>query len=512
MVSSSSATTAGFPVLQPKIDSEVAAWLANERKISLPTLAKLPVASGITFFPELNRKSRAVFFKYAEGWKARAVPEKAFVSGPGTKASFWNLEAVLQGKMDRVYLTEGELDACALVEAGFTADAVLSAPSGTTGEHSYVAEALKAGLAKAKRFVFCGDTDEVGLRLRAEMAQILGTAKMFFVEWPEGCKDANDFLRSDGPQAVLELVRDGALPWPVDGLYRLDELPEQAPLVCWQIGFEDRDRLINNKIQLAAGTLSIVTGHPGHGKTMLFSQIWYNVVRRHDLIACVASFETRPKPHLRRMLRTLYGQRLETHLLNDYPEIVDMADVWINEHYLFAVHPERRPNLGWLMDKAEVAVVRHGAQILQIDPWNRLEGSRERNENETDYIGRCLRELYNFAVDFNCHVQIIAHPAKSDGMRRGKPPELEDIHGSRHWENMTDQGFVVHRDRLFYTDKFGVVRRETKASLYHKKARFEELGYPTKLHFDFDIDCGRYGLIEPPKPKEKSNDGAPDDE
>jgi hypothetical protein len=61
-----------------------------------------------------------------------------------------------------------------------------------------------------------------------------------------------------------------------------------------------------------------------------------------------------------------------------------------------------------------VAVVWHGAKIIQIDPWNRLEAARERDESETEYIGRCLRTLHVFAHDMNCHVQVLAHPAKME--------------------------------------------------------------------------------------------------
>lgn len=152
---------------------------------------------------------------------------------------------------------------------------------------------------------------------------------------------------------------------------------------------------------------------------------------------------------------------------------------------------------------AEVAVRRNGAKILQIDPWNRLEGSRERGESETDYIGRCLRELYSFAVDLDCHVQIIAHPAKAgDGYRRSDPPELEHIHGSKHWDNMVDQGFVVHRPRLFND----AGKCEYYAELHHKKARFEELGYATKLGLEFQYDCGRYATcnLQTKKPKQQA--------
>ena len=163
------------------------------------------------------------------------------------------------------------------------------------------------------------------------------------------------------------------------------------------------------------------------------------------------------------------------------------ADRWINDHYRFIVHPEQRPNISWLLDMAEVAVVRHGAQVIQIDPWNRLESQREPRESETDYIGRCLTHLYVFAQDMGCHVQILAHPAKMDGPRKGKPPELDDIAGSKHWDNRVDQGFVVHRPKMFDGDK-----RCTDGVVFHKKARFEELGYPCKLAVEFNTATGRF--------------------
>ena len=61
-------------------------WFIQERGISLATLAQFDAASGMAFFPELERKTSAVFFRYQEGWKARAYPEKAFVAGGGVQA------------------------------------------------------------------------------------------------------------------------------------------------------------------------------------------------------------------------------------------------------------------------------------------------------------------------------------------------------------------------------------------------------------------------------------------
>jgi twinkle protein len=470
-------------------------WLEKERHLSRETLAKMPVATGTATFH--NGSSRAIFFAYPDGWKARAFPEKAFTQKKNTSQCFWNLEAVLNGPLEEVYIVEGELDACALVESGIPHDRVLSAPSATVGEMKYVFDALDSGLNKAKRFIWCGDQDDPGLALRAAMAKAFGTAKFYYLDWPEGTKDANAHLKSDGKESVHDLVMYGILEWPSLGLYRMNKIPDPAPITKWHPGFETwGDRLF-----LAPGTLSVVTGHPGHGKTMLFSQIWFQIMREYNLTACVASFETRAKPHLRRLLRTLYARKLETVLYEDiYQKELEEADQWINDHYLFLLHPDRKPELKWLLDQAEIAVVRHRAKIVVVDPWNRLESERDTREPETEYIGRCLKAIYNFAVDFNVHVQIMAHPAKTDSHRRGLVPELEDISGSKNWENMVDQGFVIHRPSLFADDG----KRETYAELHHKKARFEELGYATKFALDYDIGLGRYGPCELTKRRKKT--------
>ena len=101
-----------------------------------------------------------------------------------------------------------------------------------------------------------------------------------------------------------------------------------------------------------------------------------------------------------------------------------------------------------------------------------------------------------------CHVSDLAPPV--DRLEADAAactvPELEDIAGSKHWDNMVDQGFVVHRPRMF--DDEG--NRVCYAELHHKKARFEELGFPTKFGLEFDPDQNRYGTCPLAKKKDKS--------
>jgi twinkle protein len=105
----------------------------------------------------------------------------------------------------------------------------------------------------------------------------------------------------------------------------------------------------------------------------------------------------------------------------------------------------------------------------------------------TAYIGRCLRALHNFARQMGVHVQVIGHPAKQLRADRKDPLDIDDMSDSQHWRNMPDQGFVIHRPKIFEDGQ-----RKTEAVLYHKKARFEELGYECKLGLDYKISQGRY--------------------
>jgi twinkle protein len=490
----------GAAVYPKPLSAAARAYATNVRKISAATLERLGVGSDTAFFPELNRESEAVVFPYWDAagklhnWKAAAYPVKAFVGMKGGTLQFWNLANVIGSSV--VYIVEGEWDALSLIEAGIPAEQVLSVPNGARARtaddpaelrgYGYVGEALRAGLNRTKRFVWCGDNDGAGLALRADMARLLGAARFNFIEWPDGTKDANDMLRGDGRQALRELVMEGALPWPVDGLYRLSELPEPPPLTLWHPGFPEWE----SKVMLAPRTVSVFSGHPGHGKSTLSMQIWFQVCRDYDLTAAVASFETHAKPHHRRALRQLQAGKLERDMTDAE---LRAADAWAEDHFLWMAHPEYRPDLGWFLDKAEVAVVRHGARIIQLDPWNRLEASRDKAESETEYIGRCLRTLHAFATDMNCHVQILAHPAKMDSPRKGKPPELEDISGSKNWDNMVDQGFVVHRPTFFEDGQ-----RRTDAVFLHRKARFDALGYQCQLKIAFDLATGRYRSADYP--------------
>lgn len=452
------------------------------------TYKKIHVANGhqceVIAFP-YRRAGEIVNVKY------RALGEKSFKQREGGEQRFFNLDNVLAGSADKIYIVEGEPDLCALVEAGFDVDSVLSVPNGAPAHSSedpdeqdryrYVREALAEGAARIKQFVLLTDNDPPGLALRQDLVQLIGPARCLYVEWPEGVKDANEALIQWGAADLSLFVQDGEKEWPVNGLYRLSEIPEPEPFQIWKPGFSEWE----NKLAFAPQTVSVVTGQPGHGKTALMAEIWFRIARAYGIVVAMASFETRAKPHHRRNIRSFMFGKLDGELDDEQRAA---ADQWNDEHFRWIIHPNSRPSLEWVLGMAEVAVVRSNARAIVIDPWNRLEHDRPGGKRETEYISEALDEIIDFARDMRVHVQIIAHPAKSMSFEQRKhPPVLEDIAGSKAWDTKVDQGLSVYRPSMF---KDG--NRQTEAQLHVLKCRFDELGYPCVLNLEYGLDTGCY--------------------
>jgi len=481
--------------METKLSANALAW-AKDRGLSASTLERLGVVSGTASMPPDGHKCEVIAFPYKSGAevvnaKYRTLDGKAFRQREGGEQRFFNLDSVLNGEVEKIYIVEGEPDACALVEAGFDIATVLSVPNGAPAQsvespddadrYRYVREALQEGLGRFRQFVLLTDNDAPGQALRQDLVHLLGPARCLYVDWPAGVKDANDALVQWGPEDLRLFVQDGEKEWPVAGLYCLSEIPEPEPLTIWKPGFAEWE----NKLAFAPTKLSVCTGQPGHGKSTLMTEVWYRIARAYGITVCMASFETQAKPDHRRNIRSFMFGKLEKDLMD--AEKAE-ADAWNDEHFRWLVHPEGRPSLRWILDTAEAAVVRSNARAIVLDPWNGIHHDIPDGMRETDYIGQALDNVMDFARDMRVHFQIIAHPAKSYSPEQRKfRPALEDIAGSKHWDNKPDQGLCVHRPVMFKDGE-----RQTVAELHILKCRFPDLGYPCVLNLDYDLATGCY--------------------
>jgi twinkle protein len=179
-------------------------------------------------------KRGTISFKYRsqgrELFRKKRAPEKKFWIEPsGQPLAFWNLESIEslpESPDEPLIITEGEFDALALVQAGFSY--VISVPNGgvksrTEGSlpitedkrFSYLWDIegndLIPEVKQFDRIVLFTDGDETGLVLRDELAMRIGKVKCAFVVYPEELgktKDANEVLQRYGVSTLQRMVSE----------------------------------------------------------------------------------------------------------------------------------------------------------------------------------------------------------------------------------------------------------------------------------------------------------------
>lgn len=472
-------------------DSSLVASFLKSRGIDRSKCSEYPVIGGTKWFRDVGEVP-AVGFMYGSPGDVRAVKwrgtdTKAFTQ-EGAAATFWGL-GQLPADAEDFIIVEGEMDVLAMRMAGIRA---VSVPNGAPakvsnrrvdpsedGKFAYVWEA-RDRLETAKRVIIAGDMDEQGEALREELARRIDRAKCWFVEWPAGCKDANDVLLKHGPDALKSCV-DKAAPLPLEGVYSANEIaPDVTDLFEQGLvrGESVNIDAVDEVYTVLPGQLTVVTGVPSSGKSEFVDQVVVNLARHHNWRIAIASFENPMHFHVAKLAEKLVGRPFFEGPTQRMTK-TEMEDslAWINEHFVFLHHHDAAaPSIRSILNRTKQAVMRMGVRGLVIDPFNYLDV-----EMSTEAIRAMLRDVCNFAKAHGIHIWFVAHPSKmyKDDQGRQRVPTGYDISGSAHWFNAADMGLTVHRE-------------EAGPELHCWKARFKWIGRTGVAQMEYDVPTGRY--------------------
>lgn len=422
--------------------------------------------------------------------KYRLTSEKRHRMDEGAPLALWNADCLTDPKVrdgqTPVVITEGEWDAIAAIQSGFPyavsvpngAPAQVTADLDGASRYNWVDRHAEA-LAGVREFIIAADDDPAGWNLRTDLVALLGAERCRFVEYPFPAKDLNEVLIEHGPQRVAECIST-AKPYPVQGLYGIDDFPERGEVRSYSVGISAIDEMV----YLVPGTLTVLTGYANSGKSSLMMAVIAHALRNH-FPTCVASFETDVKPILRDGLRcALLG--CGKHQMANHPDL-PRADELMRDRLAIisqAVDEDMEMDLEKFLDLARTAVKRRGIKLLILDPWNELEHKRRRDETETDYTSRALRAIKRFAKQYDVAVWVVAHPSKPQ-MGVSKVPGLYDVSGSANWANKADYGLTYHRPKF----------DENKAKIVVNKVRMGLPGRRGEAEVAFDFRTSTFRLL-----------------
>lgn len=385
--------------------------------------------------------------------KYRRIDQKGFSQDSqvdGAVKCVWNEDVLRDRTLDGpVIITEGEFDAIAAIQCGFAR--TVSVPDGApaevignaeTAKYSYV-EALLDLLHGCNEIIIAADGDAAGANLLEDLAIRLGKARCKFLKYPQECKDLNDALIRYGEKGVIKTIERAQF-FEMKGLHKFSDLSPTPPLNVYRAGLsEDFDRHVG----ICKKHVSVWTGIPNHGKSTIINAVAFEMVRQNNWRIAMCSFEAEPNPQgpLHRDAAKYLAQK---PIREVGAEDMDRAGEFLDKNFVFIV-PDlsgEAITLDWLIENAQAAVLRHGADMLIVDPWSKLDHEYG-SLSENDYTSVCLKTFQKFARRFNVHVAIVAHPKKIE-IQSGKfrVPTGYDISGSAHWFNHPELGVTVHRD------------------------------------------------------------------
>ena len=321
--------------------------------------------------PQVEKEVSAIQFPYYDG---ETLINCKYRDGNKNFRMEKNAERVLYGLNDidegLTIFVEGEIDKLSCDEAGFknTVSVPDGAPSPNTKNYSSkfsFLESAEEKLSKVKRFVIAVDNDAPGIRLRDELARRLRVERCYIVDWPEGCKDANEVLVKHGAEYLAKCLTN-AKPVPIEGIFTVSDIRSKIHEIYQHgvpLGVSTGWCSLDGYFTVRPGEMTIVTGIPGSGKSEWFDALAVNLALNQDWAFGICSMENYPiERHF-----TKFAEKYTSAPFNEGPSPrmtegeLNQCLEWSENYFFFIMPNEAELTVEGILQTSKVLVVRHGA-------------------------------------------------------------------------------------------------------------------------------------------------------
>lgn len=475
--------------------SEVWTWLEQVRGLDQDMLERRGVRAVQT-----RTLGPAVAFPYIRGGslvaeKFRPIGEKTFRWHPSRAPhSVFNHDILTDETIfdQPIIITEGELDALSVMQAGFPR--VISVPDGWT-ETADLADGAKMKpllevepfLVKGPCVIVAADADAVGEAFTRAIAALLDPLPVRHARWPDGCKDPNDVLRQHDIGELVRCINGAKLIDPPGGpITGFSDLPPLSERRILRIGWDPFDKAL----AFEEGALSVCTGKPGFGKSTFVRWCAHHLIKNEHIRVGAMELENSILSMRDHLARLNSGRPWDALDDREQPELEAKLDAsWRIAHR--APTGDFVENMDWIQKRLHTLAVRDRCKFIYIDPWNEIEHVLVQGETMTNYVNWALKSIRQWAERYDTHVCMVAHPKKPPGGASKYIPDGYDIADSAAFANKPSLGFTVDQ---VDDDEDPLHKHLKHVKIVVWKVRdIQRYGFGRNdLHIDFDRDSMCY--------------------
>lgn len=382
--------------------------------------------------------------------KSSKTPKTWCQSGADTAPLLFNMNRVNTSKP--LLICEGETDCASAIEAGYLN--TVSVPLGANNLH-WIEENWD-WLDEFESIIIWSDNDAAGQKMRKDCIYRLGTWRTKYIVTPNyfektdgkriPLKDVNDCLQIGGKEFVLKLISD-AKDVPVKSVVDYSDIEELdiSQMDGVVTGIKPLD---NELLKIFYGTLTVLSGRPGSGKTSIIDQ---TIARTIDAGNPVFLFSKEmPERMSANWFNTIIAGRrnMEERTTKDgrkYYIVPSSTQKKMQSFYSkkLLIYKDDEPNdVDSVLKSAEECVRKYGAKLIVLDNLMMLDlqcNESDKNTAQTNLINALIK----FASKFNVAVVLIAHPKKTADSN--SDIEMYDISGSSNIINLAMRSIGLRR-------------------------------------------------------------------
>jgi len=479
------------------LSSTILGWFKNERHISEQTLIDLKISESNKWMPKAGKSISVIEFNYLLfdeliNVKSRGK-NKDFMFEKDCELIMYNLDSIVNQK--EAFLVEGEPDVLAYHEAGIKE--VASVPNGftlpredgtSTINLSYLDDYI--GLFDdIKKVYLAFDNDQAGNEGQKEFIRRLGAEKCYLVDFKD-CKDANDYLKKYGKEALYKTKED-AKPIPLEGIEQIKDIQDEL-LNFWENGAKKGATIdlkgFDEVASFEMRQYTLLVAAPGSGKSDFIDHIVGKFATKYGWKTGICSPENSPTYfHYDKIVRKILGYRPKDNLLSN--NVSDSFD-FIQDHYVHLKQDTRFYLEDVLLKFAEL-VKRKGIRIFILDPFNKIKLKSVDRGKVNEYTEEYHIMIDEFCKKYDAHLFLVLHPNKLPMKRLDK-----DNFSEKTYKMPTAydaKGGGEHNDMSY--NIIGLVRdyERNLVQIRTLKWKFQHLGVAgVDNWFGWNINSGRY--------------------